>query len=77
MKIVKFKFENGHEEEFDIQNPSIPDYYSMYGVASVQNKSTDPEEWMDDYNDWDIDEGNLSKKENGDCISYEIIKQSN
>lgn len=71
MKNVTFKFEDGYTETIDMDNPSTSDLHRMNGTVADQESSSDPEEWVDSYNDWDIDEGNISR-ENGDCVGYEL-----
>jgi len=70
MKEVKFKFEDGHEEIINIESGSLNTELRMSGVAAHQNGISDPEEWMDDYNDWSEDEG---RPEGGDCVGFKIV----
>ncbi len=81
-KEVKFYFENQESIIVDISSPEeLSDDHIMYGIhvqqlhANYQNQehdTLDPQKWVDDYNDWDIEEGNVAKKETGKCLGYTI-----
>jgi len=82
-KEVKFVFENKDNDgnnlyviadilDFNPDEGESPFAGTHSDLYPERCNISDPQEWMDSYNDWDIEEGNEVKKIYGQCISYSI-----
>lgn len=73
--IVKFKFEYGVSTRSmvdEMESQEYPNFiFTGTGYCQYNCPEYNPEDLMDNYNDWCIEEGNEAKKDLGDCVGFE------
>jgi len=80
---IKFKFQNGQKEIINILAPEdVQEDECMYGISlhimhvsypNYEYDTSNPQKWVDDYNELDVEQGNIARETTGDCIGYEIL----